>query len=174
MKKTLLLLLLKFVGITVPLTWIWLQGGQQVYFRTYMWLARPILILLGVTNFPPSLVRDRFINFIPFLALMLITPRLSARRRVVGIAAGMALLFVSQIALTYMAWASFIRDGQTSESMSNYFPALVMSDAMPFVLWAVLASEFLGDLVKRVVPPPARGAASPPPEVPVDELSQDD
>jgi hypothetical protein len=165
-KKTLLLLLLKFVAITVPLTWVWMNGGQQLYFRTYMWLARPILIWIGVTNFPPSLVRDRFINFIPFLALILITPRLSALRRCFGVAAGLVLLFFSQIGLTYMAWASFVRDGRTAESMSNYFPALVMSDAMPFVIWALLANEFLSDLVKRVVPGAAARTAprpSPPP-----------
>jgi hypothetical protein len=156
-KKSLLLLLLKFVALTVPLTWLWMNGGQQVYFRVYMTLARPILILLGVTNFPPSLVRDRFINFVPFLALMLITPRLSARRRAVGVAAGAVLLFISQIALTYMAWASFIRDGETAQSMTNYFPALVMSDAMPFVLWALLAHEFLGDLLRRVAPQRSTG-----------------
>ena len=49
MKKSLLLLLLKFVALTVPLTWLWMNGGQQAYFRVYMTLARPILILLGVT-----------------------------------------------------------------------------------------------------------------------------
>jgi hypothetical protein len=154
MRKTGLRLLLEFAAITVPLTWLWMAGGQDLYFRFYLRLARPILLLLGVTNFPPGLVRDRMISFIPFLALMIVTPQIPRLRRWAGIATGFVLLFLSHIVLTWWAWVSFVRDGKTAESMLFYFPALVMADAMPFVLWAIFANRFLRELLERVLPPP--------------------
>ncbi len=157
MKKTLLLLLAKFVAVTAPLTWLWMHGGQEAYFKFFVALSRPFLILLGVTNFPPSLVRDRFLNLVPFLALMLITPGLSVVTRLSRTALGFVLIFLSQIGLTYWAYVTHIRDGKTAESMANYFPALVMSDALPFVLWALLANRFLRELLAHVLPQTQEG-----------------
>lgn len=158
MRKSGIRLLLEFAAITVPLTWLWMRWGQDAYFDLYMTLARPILAVLGVTSFPPGLVRDRMISFIPFIALMLVTPHIRPVRRWVGIGAGCVLLFLSHLALTWWAWVSFIQDGKSPESMLMYFPALVMVDAMPFVLWALFANRFLRELLERVVPPtpPAR------------------
>lgn len=156
-KRPLLGLLLKFVAITLPLTWLWMNGGQDAYFSFYMDLVRPILRGLGVTSFSPGLVRDRMIGFVPFLALMLVTPQLTPRRRFGGIAIGVGVLFVSHIALTYWAWATFVRDGATNQSMMRYFPALIVSDALPFLLWAVFANRLLSELIARVLPASAFG-----------------
>ena len=166
MKKSLLRIALEFTAVTVPLTWLWMNGGQEIYFRFYMRLASRILLLIGVTNFPPGLVRDRMISFIPFLALMLVTPRIPLLRRWVGIAAGFVLIFVSHIALTWWAWVSFIRDGKSPESMLTYFPAMVLADAMPFLLWAVFANKTLSEFFARVLPKPP---PPPPPRPPRDE-----
>lgn len=166
MKKTLLRLLLEFVAITAPLTWLWMQGGQELYFRFFIRLARPFLILLGVTNFPPSLVRDHFLNWVPFLALMLITPHLPALRRLGGIVLGFVLIFFSHVGLTYWAYVTHVRDGHTAESLTNYFPAQVISDAIPFVLWALLANRFLRELLVRVLPPAPGEAGGQPDSAP--------
>jgi len=152
MSKSGLRLLLEFAGVTVPLTWLWMNGGGDAYFSLYKTVAYPILGALGVTSFPPGLVRDRMISFIPFLALMVVTPHIRRVRRLVGIGLGFALLFVSHIVLSWWAWVSFVRDGRSAESMLWYFPALVMADALPFVLWAVFANRFLRELLERVVP----------------------
>jgi len=157
MRKSGLRLLLEFTAITVPLTWLWMNGGQDAYFAFYKRLAAPILLMLGVTSFPPGLVKDRMISFIPFLALMLVTPHIPIRRRWIGIGVGFVLLFLSHIALTWWAWVSFVRDGRSPDSMLYYFPALVIADAMPFVLWALFANRFLRELLERVIPPTPSG-----------------
>lgn len=170
MKKSLGRIALEFAAITVPLTWLWMHGGQDLYFRFYMRIASRVLLLIGVTNFPPGLVRDRMISFIPFLALMLVTPHIPLLRRWIGIAAGFTLLFVSHIALTWWAWVSFVRDGKSVDSMMTYFPALVVADAMPFLLWALFANRALSEFFARVLPaptsrrPPAKKTASPGPQ----------
>jgi hypothetical protein len=172
--KTLLLLLLKFVAITAPLTWVWMNGGQQAYFKFFMSMARPLLVFMGVMGMSQSLVRDRMFNVIPFLALMLITPRLPPLKRVRGIVLGYGIIFLSQVGLCYWAYATHIRDGRTAESMSNFFPALIACDAIPFVLWAIFANEFLSDLLRQVLPASAMPQsksrpASAPPAPPVDD-----
>lgn len=154
MKKSLLRIALEFVAITLPLTWLWMNGGQELYFRFFMRMASPILLWIGVTNFPPGLVKDRMISFIPFLALMLVTPRIPLIRRWIGIGGGFALLFVSHVALVWWAFVSFIRDGKSPESMLTYFPALVVADAMPFLLWALFANRALSEFFARILPKP--------------------
>jgi len=153
MKKSLLRILLEFAAITVPLTWAWMSWGQQAYVALFRTLAFPVLGMLGVTSFQKGLVTDRMISFIPFLALMLVTPQIPLLRRWVGIVVGFLVLFVSHIGLTWWAWVSFVRDGKSEESMLMYFPALVLSDALPFLLWALFANKFLGGLLARVLPP---------------------
>jgi hypothetical protein len=163
MKKSLFRIALEFVAITMPLTWLWMNGGQDLYFRFFMRMARPILLLLGVTNFPPGLVKDRMISFIPFFALMLVTPQIPLARRWIGIGAGFALLFVSHTALVWWSFVSFIRDGKSPESMLMYFPALVIADAMPFLLWALFANRALSAFFARILPKaPARRSANGP------------
>lgn len=144
------LILLEFVAITVPLTWWWLSGGVDLYWGIFQRLAFPLLEIMGVNTFSPGLVRDRMINWIPFLALMLITPDMGIRRRFGGLAGGLVLIFFSHVLLAYWAWVSFTRDGQTEGSMAHFFPALLAVDAVPFVLWAILANRFLLGLISRV------------------------
>lgn len=167
MKKSLLRILLEFIAVTLPLTWLWMSWGQDAYVELFRRVAFPILLALGVTNFPLGLVTDRMISFVPFLALMLVTPQIERVRRWVGIAVGFLILFVSHIGLSWWAWMSFVRDGSSEESMLKLFPALVLSDALPFLLWALFANRFLRGLLARVIPPtPARvpkAASAPPP-----------
>jgi hypothetical protein len=151
--KNLLLPLLKFVAITGPITWWWMHGGQDLYFAAFKHLARPILLQIGVTNFPPSVVRDRLLNFLPFIALMMVTPQMSRFRRYVGIAGGMVVIFLGQVALTWWAWVCFAKNGRGPESMTDFFPAMVISDALPFVLWALLANQFLLAQLAKILPP---------------------
>ena len=146
-----LLILLEFVLITGPLTWWWLHGGLDFYYGIFQRLGFPILGEMGVNTFNPGLVRDRMINFIPFIGLMLVTPGLGFRRRFVGLGVGMVLIFFSHVLLAYWAWASFERDGQVTASMAQFFPGLLMADAVPFVIWAVIANRVLADLISNIV-----------------------
>ncbi len=153
-KKSLLRVLLEFGAITVPLTWLWMRWGEQLYVEFFRAVAFPILLAAGVTSFQRGLVDDRMIGFIPFLALMLVTPQMRLARRWIGIGVGFVVLFLSHVLLAWWAWVSFVRDGKSSESMLTYFPALVLADALPFLLWALFANRFLRDLLQRVLPKP--------------------
>ncbi len=147
-----LLILLEFIIITVPLTWWWLNGGLDSYYDVFRRLAFPLLKEMGVNTFNPGLVRDRMISFIPFMGLMLVTPGLSLRRRFGGLLGGLALVFLSHVLLAYWAWASFVRDGEGASSMADFFPALMLADAFPFVLWALISSRVLAEALFKVLP----------------------
>jgi hypothetical protein len=151
--KSLFLPLLKFVAITGPVAWWWMHGGQDAYFKAWIEVARPILKAIGVTGFPPSLVKERFLNFLPFVALMAITPGFSLSSRLVRTAIGLVGIFMGQLGLTYWGWVTFVRDGQTVESSANFFPAVMLSDALPFVLWTILANRFVSEFLLKIIPP---------------------
>ncbi len=52
MTRRLILLLLEFLAITLPLTWLWDVWGRDVYLEFFEWLAGPALELLGVRRLP--------------------------------------------------------------------------------------------------------------------------
>ena len=147
-----LLILLEFVLITGPLTWWWLNGGLDAYYEIFQRWGFPLLAEMGVNTFNPGLVKDRMINFIPFVGLMLVTPGLGFVRRFVGLAVGMLLIFLSHVLLAYWAWASFERDGQAADSMAQFFPGLLMADAFPFVIWALIANRVLAEIISNIIP----------------------
>lgn len=161
MKRRLFLLLLEFLAITLPLAWLWDVWGREAYLDFFRAAAGPLLDLLGVKKFPVVLVRNRFISHVPFLALMLITPGLSRRRRCVGTLVGFGLIFLCQIGLTVTAYHVRVAYGISAKAFSALFPALLFSDSFPFVLWAVIAHEFVVDTGSRawrkLAPPPADG-----------------
>ena len=99
--------------------------------------------------------RDRFINYLPFLILMLITPRLTLTRRVVGTLAGFLVIFAAHLLFVYVA------DPEIGESTAitrsrfiRIVPANTMSDSLPFVLWVLIAREFVWEKVGRVFSTP--------------------
>ena len=78
--KQLLLTLLKIAVVSAPLTWLWIEWGRDAYGELFTQLSLPIYGFFGLTTVVPSGARDRFINYLPFLILMIITPRMSLRR----------------------------------------------------------------------------------------------
>jgi len=134
------------VAITVPLTLLWKVWGHDAYLDLFRTLARPFLDLLGVKRIPVMLVGSRFVNFLPFFALMMVTPGLTARRRWIGTLVGFALMFVCQVifaAVAFHVMASYVT---SAKAFSALFPALLISDSFPFVIWAVIAHEFVRDV----------------------------
>ena len=152
MKIRPLLILVEFGLITAPLAWWWTQGGLESYYELFKRLAFPLLQELGVGHISPGLVRDRLAGFIPFLGLMLVTPQMPLKRRLGGLGLGFVVIFFGHVALSYWAWASFGRDGASAGSMARYFPALVINDAVPIILWAIFANRFLLDQLLKVIP----------------------
>ena len=100
--KPALLFLIKFVCLTAPLIWLWLAGGLNLYHAVYSPIASAIYEWLGFEGVATP-ARTRYINLIPFLALMVLTPNLSTRRRLGGTAIGLVILFSMHIAVNLTA-----------------------------------------------------------------------
>jgi hypothetical protein len=143
MKKRLWLLILEFLAITIPLAWLWLEWGRMAYLRLFLKLATPILMFLGVKEFQPHLVQEHFLNYVPFFVLMVITPELSIKRRIIGTVVGFVIIFFDHIGLVSVAFIAHSKYGLTAKAFSTLFPALLFSDSLPFILWAIVASGYL-------------------------------
>jgi hypothetical protein len=156
--------ILAFVALTVPLTWLWVAGVQETYTEVFTAVAGPGLEAVGVTGVAESPARKRFINYVPFLVLMAITPRLSMRRRVVGLVVGLVLIFLCHMGI--VAAEAFALSGgrPTKDSFSTVFPAVMFADAFPFILWAIIANRFLRETLGRAFEGPGAGPAADVPE----------
>lgn len=144
--KRLLLLLLEFVVLSVPLTWVWIHWGKAHYVRGLFATLGVVYDLLGLppTGRGAGGVSLRYVSQVPFVVLMAITPGIHLRRRLVGWAVGALLIFASHVALvllTDVAFASGRRVGVT------ILPLVVLVDGLPLLLWIVLARDFLRGVV---------------------------
>lgn len=140
--KRALLVGLAFLLVTLPATWLWLEWGQQAYGSVFGPTARTLYDLLGLDGIPVKRERLRYINLVPFVGLMLVTPGLPLRRRLGGLAVGLLLLFASHLLLN--ALGSSIPGGTRLPTT-----AAIVSDALPFVLWVAIAREPLKRFVRR-------------------------
>lgn len=151
MSKKALILGLEFVAITVPLTWLWMVWGRDAYTEVFNQLAPPLLAAVGYPNSRLGAVPHRFINYVPFLALMLITPGLSPLRRSLGTLLGCGVIFLGHVAFVAASIAAYARWGETPEAVARLFPMLLLCDALPFVLWAGIAHRFVREAAGRAM-----------------------
>ena len=147
-----LLQVLKVIALTVPLTLLWVDWGRAAYGRLFTRLAIPIFGYFGMTHVMPLGDRDRFINYLPFLILMLLTPRLSLLRRGVGIVVGFVLIFFAQVFFVYVAEVVGVQGGEINRQdvYEKMLPVLLLSDAFPFVLWIVIAKDFVREMTSKL------------------------
>ena len=135
----------KFILVSVPLTWIWIEWGRWAYAPIFMAVSGPIYDFLGIETFQGG-VRERYINYIPFLVLMVVTPRLGWTRRIGGLLGGCLVIFVFQIAFNGWVQVAFPGGARTAEGgFSLYFPAILFSDALPLILWALICQDFVSN-----------------------------
>jgi hypothetical protein len=135
--KPALLFLAKFVCLTAPVVWLWQIGGLSVYHALYSPIANAIYEWLGFEGVATP-ARDRYINMIPFVALMILTPNLSTRRRLGGTAIGLMILFTMHIAVNLTA---------NPVNLRLPWPVSLAVDAAPFFLWVIIANEFVRDFM---------------------------
>lgn len=139
-------IVLGFVVITIALTWFWEESGRVSYGRFLKYVAPPIYDAIGFGDARVGAFRQRYINWVPFVGLMLVTPRLAWRRRLGGLAGGLFLLFWGHLALN-------LTERVHKAAQLPFVPSLV-SDALPFVLWIlfawpVVSSWFASALAER-------------------------
>lgn len=151
---------LSVVLLTVGLTWFWLAWGGAAYERVLLAVAGPLLEAIGVTTIVESPAQKRFVSIVPFLVLMWLTPGMSLRRRAAGTLIGGALLVIAHVALVGIEqWAHSSRR-PTASPFATLFPAAMFVDALPFMIWGVVAHRYLSGLFARVLAPRASGSAS--------------
>ena len=144
----LLLQLVKFVAVTAPLTWLWLEGGRDAYHALFIDVTHPMLVWLGWPNSQLGSVPQRFISYVPFLALMLITPRITASRRFWGTVIGFGLLFLSHVTFVLTSIIAYDRYGETPEAIKAVFGVMLLLDSFPFLVWAVICWDVIRDAIE--------------------------
>ncbi len=132
--------LLILLGVTALGTWGWGQGGREFYGRFFMWAASGIYAALGFDDVMLG-PRERFINLIPFVALMLATPGLSQRRRLGGTLAGLLVLFALHVVASF--WVSW----QFRALVTFPLTIALVFDVMPFALWSFIARDVLSQWI---------------------------
>ena len=137
--KRLLILWIEFVALTVPLTWAWLAWVRTSYQRSLLGILAPLYDALGLVHVGRGPTGSRFLSYVPFLVLMLITPALTARRRIGGTLLGFALILVSHVGLILVVDLGYATHGRNQRAGDFWFPALLLTDAMPILVWAVVA-----------------------------------
>jgi len=158
-----LLRILAFAAITLLLTWLWEEGGRLQYGHFLKRVAPPIYDALGFEGARVGAFRQRYVNFIPFVGLVLVTPRLSLRRRVLGLALGLFALLCGHLALNLT---------ETGTGRARHLPLVpsLVSDTLPFLVWLVVAAPALAHWLPAAgsavaLAPEASPAAAPdPPE----------
>ena len=139
----LLLPLAKFVAVTAPLTWLWLEGGRDAYHAFFIDVTHPMLVWFGSPNSQLGTVPHRFISYIPFLALMLITPGVAISRRFWGTVIGFGLLFLSHVGFALASIAAYTHYGETPRAIKSVFGVMLLLDSLPFVLWAFICWDVI-------------------------------
>jgi hypothetical protein len=149
--RRILILLLEFVALSAPLTWLWLGWGLDAYIDLLFGLLQPIYRAFGGAHAGGTPAGHRYLSYVPFLVLMSITPGMALRRRLLAIAGGCVLLLLSHVLLTVAVDWAHARYGDSARAASALFPFLLVADGLPFLIWYLLFRPFLHSLVS----PPA-------------------
>jgi hypothetical protein len=126
----------KFLAISLPLTWLWWSGGKTAYAQWFREVSAPLYTLFGLDGLPAP-ARERYVHMIPFIALMFATPGLTLARRLGVTSLGLFLTFLVQVVTNWIAVSQGGKWGPLPP------PVAAFSDALPFTLWALNARGLL-------------------------------
>lgn len=179
MARRILLITLELVAVSVPLTWLWLAHLQYEYAKFFQAIAQPFFAFIGMGDIP-IVFRTRFINIVPFIAMILVTPNLGARRKSLGILLGSVAILAGHLAFTGIAGhaqLSMASGGSMEDSFPVHIAGMLLSDSMPLLLWLIIAGPALAQLRKsgpggfRLFPAPRDEAPEGAAKTPEEELS---
>ena len=159
--RRLLRLLLLFFALTLPLAWLWDRWGQDPYIR-FLWAIRePLYDAIGLRPRRGSPVGPRPFAIVSFVALMVITPGMSRRRRVVGSLVGFAVIAGFHLLFLVVGDVAYTAFGRSRRALTKIVPFLLINDGIPFLVWLFFARDFLRQLVPAFGEP-ARESSGPP------------
>ena len=144
---------LELIVVSVALSWLWTSYGTAAYLQFFGRLARPFFDAIGQDHIVIAF-RERFINLVPFLVLMAVTPGLSLRRRSLGTLLGLFVLFCGHLALTWLAGIT-PRPGSggfRDNAFTIRLIANLASDSLPFLIWATIAARQVRGLAVWLFP----------------------
>jgi len=160
--RRLLLLLLLFVALTMPLTWLWLEWGESVYVNLLLDLLDPVYRALGLRPQRAGPLIPRLVSIVPLTVLMLITPGMSWRRRAAGVLVGLLVCACFHLLLFVLVDVAYAALGNRPRArQSKIVPFLQIYDGIPFLVWLFFARDFLRNLVPALGER-APGASGPP------------
>lgn len=144
---------LELIVVSVSLSWLWSSYGTGAYLQFFGRLARPFFDAIGQDHIVIAF-RERFINLVPFLVLMAVTPGLSLRRRSLGTLLGLFVLFCGHLALTWLAGITprTSRGGFSYDAFTIRLVANLASDSLPFLVWATIAARQVRGLATWLFP----------------------
>ncbi len=152
----LLLLLVLFFALTVPLVWLWQERGAARYVAFLFAIMRHLHDTLGwpFAGKGGGGLSLRYVSHIPFLILVLLTPGLSWRRRVLGGLLGSVFIAATHLFMITLVNAAFLGGGPV---FSRIAPFLLIMDGLPLLAWLVVARDFLRTVVPGLREEPRMG-----------------
>ena len=140
--KLKLLFLLKLLVISLVLFVLlgWIEKGYQII------LLLMLSLLLPHDQSVVSLDYASYLRIIPFLALMLATPRIRVTRRVIVILTGLAIFIMIDVA-SILAWGSYPNSQSTAAHL--IFSQIWKTTGqwiLPFLFWFIAVYKEIGEL----------------------------
>jgi hypothetical protein len=148
--------------------------AKLVFFSAVLFMARDIIAtiysffllgscyLMGIRFTQGTALYESSLRMIPFIALMLATPRLGIKKRAVVIALGFV-LFLAIDLTSILIWRVPPSRTQISGSKAHLLYSLIWELCghwlLPLVIWVVAAKEEILQLLGGIIPGPQAGPA---------------
>jgi len=154
-----LLLLVLFFALTIPLAWLWHEWGITRYVAFLFAIMQKLHDTLGwpFAGKGGGGLALRFVSHVPFLILVLLTPGLSWRRRILGGLLGSVFIASTHLFVITLVNAAFLAGGGVFRRVA---PFVLIMDGMPLFAWLVVARDFLGNVVPGLREEPPTGQTS--------------
>ena len=150
--------LLKFflllIAFSLPLFYLWMEGGQTAYQKLLGAAVVPLAKALGEKELNLFVVKGHLMNLIPFMVLMLATPGLGWKRRIIGLVTGLVILFGWHLLFSLVLNHYQTLWGHGRIFYQLFIPAISVNSAVPVILWFIVAwkgvQELLGEIFPKV------------------------
>ena len=133
------LMIAAFIVLSIGLTWIWNEWLRELYAQLFNAVAPPLYDAIGLGHARAVGMRERYINFVPFAALVLVTRGLTFRRRSIGLVAGLLTISASHLLLNLTA---LIQPGVALPVIAS-----LVSDSFPFLVWFIVAYPVIAKFI---------------------------